>query len=216
VLPTSVPPTSVPDRRAQRRADTIDEILDIAVDLMAVDGVGGLTVSAVARRLGVKPPSIYKYFPSLIAIYDTLFRRGQEANLRVLRTAMDSTAGGLPAIEAGLEATGRWAVEHPVIAQLLFWRPVPGYVPTADAFAPTLEIVASLRRELQKACDLGDLGAGAASDDALTLLSTLHFGMISQQLANDPDGDWANGRFTRLLPTLLELFVSAYPPTGKT
>lgn len=183
---------------------------------MATAGVGGLTVSGVARRLGVKPPSVYKYFDSLIAIYDALFRRGQEANLEALRTAIASTGGGLAAVRAGLEATGRWAIEHPVIAQLLFWRPVPGYIPTRDAFAPTVEIVACLRRELQAACAAGDLGPGAASDDAMALLSTMHFGIISQQLANDPDGGWTQGRFTRLLPTVLDLFVSAYPPIGET
>ena len=181
---------------------------------MTSEGVGGLTVSAVARQLGVKPPSIYKYFDSLIAIYDALFRRGHEANLEVLRRAVASTDAGLSAIRAGLEATGRWAIDNPVVAQLLFFRPVPGYVPTADAYAPTVDIVALLRRELQIACDAGELGAGAASDEAMTLLSTLHFGIISQQLANDPDADWAHGRFTWLLPTMVDLFITAYPPTG--
>src|SRR3954471_7123746 len=99
---------------------------------MAVEGVAGLTVSAVARVLGVKPPSIYKYFDSRMAIYDALFRRGQPANLDPLRDPRGGVAPGLPAIEAGLEATGRWAIGHPVLAQLLFWRPVPGYVPTDD------------------------------------------------------------------------------------
>ena len=201
------------DRRARRRSDTIEQILSIAVDLMAAEGVAGLSVSSVARELGVKPPSIYKYFPSRMAIYDALFRRGQQANLSCLRTAMSSSAPGLPAIRAGLEATGRWAISHPVLAQLLFWRPVPGYVPTDDAFAPTVEIVALLRQELRAASAAGDLGEDASSDDAMGLLSTMHFGVISQQLANDPDGDWDTGRFTRLFPEVLRLFVSAYPPS---
>src|ERR1700712_4640063 len=203
------------DRRAQRRRDTTDQILDIAVTIMTTAGVGGLTVSAIARELGVKPPSIYKYFDSLLAIYDALFRRGQQANLEALQTALTGSVSGLPAIRAGLEATGRWAIANPVLAQLLFWRPVPGYVPSAGSFAPTLEIVNLLRRELRAAAVAGELGDKASSDDAMALLSTLHFGVISQQLANDPEGDWEHGRFTRLLPRTLELFVAAYPP-GKT
>ena len=72
--PAAAPPA---DRRARRRQETIDEILDIAVAIMSEEGVNGLSLSEVARRLGVQPPSIYKYFPSLMAIYDELFLRGQ-------------------------------------------------------------------------------------------------------------------------------------------
>lgn len=208
-----MPEAVASDRRARRRADTIEQILALAVDLMGEEGVAGLTVSAVARRLGVKPPSLYKYFDSRMAIYDALFRRGQQANLSCLRDAMAGAAAGLPAISAGLEATGRWAIGHPVLAQLLFWRPVPGYVPTADAFAPTIEIVALLRQQLQAASAAGDLGPDAFSDEAMALLSTMHFGVISQQLANDPAGDWDSGRFTQLFPAVLRLFVAAYPPS---
>ncbi|MEV4798586.1 TetR/AcrR family transcriptional regulator [Nonomuraea sp. NPDC049421] len=35
-------------------------------------------MATVARRLGVRPPSLYKHFPSRHAIYDELFRLGQE------------------------------------------------------------------------------------------------------------------------------------------
>ena len=69
--------TARPDRRARRRQETIEEILDIAREVMTEEGVNGLSLAEVARRLGVQPPSLYKYFPSLMAIYDALFRRGQ-------------------------------------------------------------------------------------------------------------------------------------------
>ena len=74
-----------PDRRARRRQETIEEILDIATDVMTEEGVNGLSLAEVARRLGVQPPSIYKYFPSLMAVYDALFLRGQLEHLEVMR-----------------------------------------------------------------------------------------------------------------------------------
>src|SRR5580704_5062363 len=95
-----------PDRRARRRQETIGEILDIALDVMAEEGVNGLTFSEVARRLGVQPPSLYKYFDSLMAVYDALFQRGQTAHLEILRRAMDRAGNGLAALQAGLEASG--------------------------------------------------------------------------------------------------------------
>src|ERR1019366_5093868 len=101
-----------PDRRARRRQETIEEILEIAQEVMAEEGVNGLSVAEVARRLGVQPPSIYKYFPSLMAIYDALFRRGQVEHLEVMRQAMASATPGLEALTAGLEASGRWALAN--------------------------------------------------------------------------------------------------------
>src|SRR5580704_191737 len=95
-----------PDRRARRRQETIQEILDIATDVMTEEGVNGLSLAEVARRLGVQPPSIYKYFPSLMAVYDALFRRGQVEHLEAMRQAMAGADPGLEALTAGLEASG--------------------------------------------------------------------------------------------------------------
>src|SRR6266851_5394569 len=97
--------TAPGDRRARRRQETIDEILAIADGVMTEEGVNGLSLSEVARRLGVKPPSIYKYFDSLMAIYDALFERGQRTNLDIMRTAMERAEPGLDALAAGLEAS---------------------------------------------------------------------------------------------------------------
>src|SRR6516164_8499667 len=97
-----------PDRRARRRLETIEEILDIAQEVMAEEGVNGLTLSEVARRLGVQPPSLYTYFDSLMALYDDVFRRGQQAHLVAMRAAMDGAEPGLDSLKAGLEASGRW------------------------------------------------------------------------------------------------------------
>ena len=130
------------DRRARRRQETIEEILDIAEEVMAEEGVNGLSLAEVARRLGVQPPSIYKYFPSLMAVYDAIFRRGQLEHLEVMRQAMADAEPGLAALTAGLEASGRWALANRATAQLMFWRPVPSFEPSADAFAPSVEMVA--------------------------------------------------------------------------
>lgn len=201
-----------PDRRGRRRQQTMAEILDRAVGIMQVEGVAGLTMAALARDMSIRPPSLYKYYPSRMAIYDALFRQGQAANLEALRGAMSAAEPGLAAVAAGMEATGRWAVANPVLAQLLFWRPVPGYVPSPEASAPAGTIVDLLRAELTTAAEDGEIHPHAATDDGLALLSTLHFGVLSQHLANDPDSAWEDGRFTRLHRRVIGLFVLAYPP----
>src|SRR6478672_7831113 len=134
-----------PDRRAVRHQQTIDEILDIAEAVMTEEGVNALSLAEVARRLGVRPPSLYQYFPSLMAIYDALFLRGQVEHLAVMRQAMADVEPGLAALTAGLEAGGRWALAHRAAAQLLFWRPVPSFEPSPEAFAASVEMVALQR-----------------------------------------------------------------------
>lgn len=198
------------DRRARRRQETIDEILGHALAVMAEDGVAGLSMAAIARRLGVAPPSLYKYFGSLIDVYDALFRRGHEQNLQVLAAAVAVADPGLPSLNAGMEATLRWAWDNPVLAQLLFWRPIPGYQPTTDAFAPAVAIVKLLKRVLRQAARLGQIGSRAKSDEALTVLSVLHFGLLSQHLANEPDALWESSVYAPLLPQLISMFVTTY------
>src|SRR5262249_13990545 len=100
------------DRRARRRQETIEEILRIANDVMVEDGVNALSIAEIARRLGVQPPSIYKYYDSLLNIYDALFERGQTEHLELMRHAMASAEPGLPAFTAGLDASGRWCLAN--------------------------------------------------------------------------------------------------------
>jgi AcrR family transcriptional regulator len=203
------------DRRARRRQDTIEEILDIATDVMTEEGVNGLSLAEVARRLGVQPPSIYKYFPSLMAIFDALFRRGQVEHLEVMRQAMAGAEPGLAGLTAGLEASGRWLLANRPTAQLMFWRPVPSYEPSVEAFAPSVEMIVLQRARLAEAVAAGQLGPEADSEEAVYLVSTLIVGVISQAMANEPDLEWGEGRFTPTFPKLMKLFAAAYPvPTA--
>ena len=201
-----------PDRRARRRQETIEEILAIAADVMNEEGVNGLSLSEVARRLGVKPPSIYKYFDSIMGIYDALFERGQRENLEIMRTAMEGAEPGLDALAAGLEASGRWALAHTATAQLLFWRPVPSFQPTPEAMAPSVEMVRLQRQALADAAAANQLGPGADSDEALYVTSVFVSGVLGQAMANEPGLPWGEGRFSPLLPRLLGLLAALYPP----
>ena len=200
------------DRRARRRQETLEEILDIAEGVMTEEGVNGLSLSEVARRLGVKPPSIYKYFDSLMAIDDALFERGQRAHLEVVREAMSGAEPGVDALAAGLAASGRWSLAHPALAQLMFWRPVPSFEPSPQAFAPSVEMVGLQRQALADAAARAQLGPGADSDEALWATSVLVSGVIGQSLANEPGVAWGEGRFSPLLPKLLGTLTALYPP----
>src|SRR3954454_22798393 len=76
----SVPVTHL-DRRQRRRQESIEEVLDHAVEIMAEQGVAGLSIGEIARRMDIRPPSLYVYFPSKNALYDALFARGAQSIL---------------------------------------------------------------------------------------------------------------------------------------
>jgi AcrR family transcriptional regulator len=204
--------SSQPSRVARRRAAVRDEALDHAVDVMTEEGVGALTVSEVARRMGIRGPSLYKYFPSRFALYDALFARGLAAQAEVLRDAVAASDPGIDRIRAGGTALVRWAVENPALAQLLYWRPVPGFAPSPESYQPAQEFVAEVATVVRTAAELGQIHPDAAGDEGQRLLSVLVGGALSAQAANEPDATFADGRYVRLLPRLLELFTAAYPP----
>jgi AcrR family transcriptional regulator len=203
--------TGRPDRRARRRQETIEEILSIARDVMSEEGVNGLSLAEVARRLGVQPPSLYKYFPSLMAIYDALFLEGQRENLEVMRAGMLEGEPGLEALIAGLEASGRWGLANRAVAELLFWRPVPSFHPSPEAFAVSMEMVELQRGALADAVAKGELGPAANEEHAIYLVSTLIAGVLGQAIANEPDVPWGEGRFSAVFPRLMRLLPAAFP-----
>ncbi|MFI6476479.1 TetR/AcrR family transcriptional regulator [Nonomuraea sp. NPDC050663] len=203
------------DRRARRRAETQEEILRIALDVMAEEGVAALTMATVARRLGVQPPSLYKYFPSRAAVYDALFERGQLGYLHAVRQAAEGMEPGLEAMGASLEAGARWIMGNQVLAQLLFWRPVPGFRPSEQAYAPALGIHAHFKGLIEGAVARGEVHQDAAGEEGLALAASLIAGVVSQQLANQPEAGYEDGAYTRLVPRLPGIFAASYPCRGK-
>ncbi|MBM7785676.1 TetR/AcrR family transcriptional regulator [Tenggerimyces flavus] len=200
------------DRRGLRRQQTIEEILEVALDLMAERGVGGLALSEVARRIGVQPPSLYKYFPSLHAIYDELFARGQRAHLDAMSTAVQGVESGLAAVTKAQEAGMRWAMANLPLAQLLFWRPVPGFEPSEEAFEPSKQMVELFRTALRRAVRQGELGPGGASQEAMGIVAVAMAGVSSQYLANEPGVPWERSVYVRLLARTPEFLRAAFPP----
>ncbi len=110
------------DRRHRRRQETIEQVLDVAVEVMAEQGVAGLTLGEVARRMGIRPPSLYGYFDGKHALYDALFERGWRLLLDTVTEAEARMAGADPLQDHrdGMALFVRWAVEHPAYSALMF------------------------------------------------------------------------------------------------
>lgn len=169
-----------------------------------------MTVSEIARRLGMRAPSLYKYFPSLHAIYDALFARGSALTAEYTADAVRDLEPGLERLLEGARASVRWTVSEPGLAPLLFWRPVPGFEPSPESFAPAEGMWLRFRSDLTAAVERGQLAEAADSDEALRMLTILIAGICSQQMANGPGASYDEGVFTSLTDQALQMFVTNY------
>ncbi|MFW5471540.1 TetR/AcrR family transcriptional regulator [Knoellia sp. CPCC 206435] len=198
------------DRIARRRQAVMDEALTHAIDIMTEKGVGGLTVVEVARRSGIRGPSLYKYFDSLHALYDSLFARGLQAQLGAVRAATADAEPGVMRMRAAAQALVRWASANPALAQLLFWRVVPSFTPSPTTLAASSQDMAELRAELREAVARGELRPEADTQEALRLWTVVLSGVISQQMANDPGATYEEGTFSQLTDRAVDLFITTY------
>lgn len=198
------------DRRQRRRQETIEEILDVAATVMAEQGVAGLTLGEVARRMGIRPPSLYGYFDGKHALYDALFERGWQELLTAMRDGWADRERRDPDADllAQAELTVRWAVGHPAYAPLMFWRPVPGFIPSEPAYAPAVELTEWGRVVMADLREQGVLRPDTDPDLALRTWTVLITGVITQQLANAPDEPYAAGRFTSTLPDVVGMWLA--------
>lgn len=187
----------------------------MALDVMAEQGVAGLSLGEVARRIGVRPPSLYVYFDSKVALYDAVFARGWREVGEVMEQVGDPEEGDdLPAYALTMAQTFvRWMVQNPVHAQLMNWRPVPGYEPSAEAYEPAVAVVESSVSVMKRLQELGLLRDDVEPEELLRGWTVLASGVMTQQLANFPGQPFESGTFTTLLPQFVAMYLAHYAPT---
>ena len=208
-------PATGQDRRHRRRQETIEQALDIATQVMAEQGAAGLSLGEVARRMGMQPPSLYVYYESKKALYDAIFARGWRNVMEAMEVPYGRVdkATDLPAYALECAETFvRWAIEHPAWSQLMFWRPVPNYEPSPDAFVHATAILARSRAVFSRLQDRALFRDDVDIDNALRAWTVLIAGVISQQLANAPQESFEAGRFTSGLPDLVAMYLAHYGP----
>jgi len=98
---------------------------------------------------------------------------------------------------------------------LLFWRPIPGFEPSADSYAPAQALRQRARDELRTAVRKRQLTKAADSDEAMRMLTNAIGGVCSQQFANQPGAPYDDGLFTSLTDEVLDMFVSYYAPPDR-
>jgi len=186
---------------AGRRAAALDSIIGTAWAVARENGLGGLSLRDLARRLGMAPASLYSYIDSKHGLYDAMFADGYRALLAKeapahsddLRTVLHN--GAIFYVE--------FALQDPVRFQLLSQRTIPGFEPSEQAYALAQEAYDYSYSALTAAVQV--------TQEDLDLISAVVSGLISQQIANDSGGT----RWVRLVDDAVDLLVARLEPRRK-
>ncbi|MDV2967074.1 MULTISPECIES: TetR/AcrR family transcriptional regulator [Nitratireductor] len=129
-------------RKEMQRAATFREIHDIARALLVEQGSAAVTINAIARRMGMSGPALYRYHPSQAALIEALRREFFNELVAHMRQAASLPHADTPARRLGAtcRALRRWALDHSAEFGWLFASPVET---KGDAAAPLYDDAAS-------------------------------------------------------------------------
>ena len=146
----------------------------------------------------MQAPSLYTHFDSKMSIYDAMYGEAW-AEYESTFTSLEEELPDPP--RAALHHMARhfydYAIaDHPRY-QLMNERIIPGFEPSAEAYAPAVRVLERGRAEI---CGLGDV----TEADFLIWISLLG-GLINQHFANDPGGT----RVTGVLGRAVDMWADA-------
>ncbi|MEV5528684.1 TetR/AcrR family transcriptional regulator [Streptomyces prunicolor] len=182
--------------RERYRDQVRAEVKEHAREQIATAGASALSLNAIAKRMGMSGPALYRYFASRDDLITELIRDAYRSLADTFRAAAESGAD-LPGLAHALRG---WALDDPQRYFLVYGTPVPGYHAPADITGIASEIMAVLLDASTELPSDGpttpfevDLGAHrhwaadhpappAALRRALTCWTRLH-GVLSLELA---------------------------------
>jgi AcrR family transcriptional regulator len=167
----------------------------MAWSMVRAEGLTALSLTALARAVGMEPQSLYTYFSSKHAIYDAMFADG---NRELLARLQAMTPSGEPRemLRQQAQVFVEFSSEDPARQQLLFARIIPDFEPSPESYAIAIEVVKTVRNH--------QAAAGLTGEAQFDLWTALVAGLASQQMANDPGGD----RYIRLIADAVDMYVS--------
>jgi AcrR family transcriptional regulator len=189
--------------RDRRRRETKAEILDAAWLLARDGGLASISMRDLGREVGLRAQSLYAYYESKAALYDAMFRQGQE-QLAALAANWPTDLSDVDDPRAMAKSLARefveFCTEDPVRYQLLFQRVIPGWAPSPETYQLAVDRVDDLERTLAS--------LGIHGQEAVDLWTALITGITDQQISNDPGGD----RWTGLVGLAVDLFFDHFAP----
>src|SRR2546427_8299021 len=128
------------DKVTLRREAKVASIVESAWQLAREHGIGGVSLHALARDVGMRQPSLYEYFDSKHALYDAMFADGNRQLLERL-DALELPRDPRAALKKYLGTLAAFALEDPTRYELLFLRHIPGFTPSPESYALAEEVL---------------------------------------------------------------------------
>lgn len=197
-------------RRQRNREAMMQTILETARGIMREEGVAALTMQELARRLEIRPPSLYNYYKGKMEIYDELFRLGFELFSRAMQEAADAAETTFDDMRRSMEAYMNFALQNPELFKLCFERHVPGFVPSQESMKVVNKVIESTMSRINLWVERGGFDPKIPMDKAFDLVNAMMHGLVSMHLANDPQLPIGEGRFGRLIPDAVRVFEQAW------
>jgi AcrR family transcriptional regulator len=151
-----------------------DEILDVAAAVLEEEGPDALTMRALANRMGIRAPSLYKH----VRDKDDIVAGVQERALIDMGRHLAAAGRGLSALAVAYRS---WALAHPRLYEVATRRPL-----ARDRIAPGVESAAA-----------APIFAAAGGDEHLArALWALAHGLVDLELSHrfppgaDLDATW--------------------------
>lgn len=211
-IPEAKEPLPAMERRRRIRQETIASILDAAQAIMREQGVPGLNLHEVARRMGMRPQSLAEYFPTKSAIYDTLFAKA----VRLMREGDDRAFAehgpDWGRVQAWFENRLAFAEEHPELYHLALDMPVPGFVPSQESKQAVKDLLENTRRGLAEVIDAGVMEPGMPRERAVDILLTARRGIAAEQLGKGSVVPERSVRFRGLIADVIAVYRAAWEP----
>ena len=148
-------------------------VIEAASDIADRDGLGGVSLKAVAERLNIRTPSLYNHIGSLDDLLREVAHEGMTAmNDRMTRAAV-GTFGGR-AIKAVSTEYLNYMIEHPGVYETIQWASWHGNEETERIYGEYIALMRKLIASL--ACD------ERSTDEICGLLTGLLHGFTTLQL----------------------------------
>jgi AcrR family transcriptional regulator len=197
-------------RRERNREEVRRAILDAAREVMREEGVAALNLNEVARRVGMKTPSLYEYFSGKLAIYDALYLEGVRLYGESRIKRKEQNLNFWEFVEQAIYYYLNFAYRNPDLYYLVFERPVPEFVPSEESMVESRKLLGNLNPIFQEAINKGviktDLSVEAVRDIFIVVLH----GLTSMHMANEPDLPPGQGRFGSLIPAITDMLKTAW------
>ncbi|QEE60714.1 TetR/AcrR family transcriptional regulator [Salinibacterium sp. dk2585] len=163
------------------------QLVQVALEVLERDGFAHLSIGEVARRAGIKPPSLYKQFASKADIEDGVVEHGLQlmvADFERCLEQMPPDAAPAERLRRLLATFREFGLEHPQLYLLMNSKPFEAQQAASQTTHAAARMFVSA---------VSDLLRSPESEVAVTAVWTWAHGILSQEIVgrvHRPDATW--------------------------